>query len=395
MKLDAGIAVVVASVLAMATAGCGDGTEPPRWAGPAPNAKPMSSGDAASVDRVARAALKRANGQTPGMWIGIWHPRHGRHLSGYGEAIPPYEDATAADHGRIGGLAGTFVATAVLRQVEEGRLSLDDTVADVLPGLAESRPAIAAVTVERLLEMTSGVSDLGGSRPIVARVIDEVTDVLTVDEIVDVVLGDGRPDRPGYAETGSLILGEMLRRVTGDPLRHTVADLAREAGLDETALAPPGEIEMPEPFSHGYVERPGVEELAALGLTIRLNADVLRWPAAWGGPAGSMNTTVGDLGEWAATGYGTALHGEPIARRRLRHRVAGGERGLGIADLGHGWIGHEGSPLGWEAMALYNVRTGAVAVAIVNEADSLVRAERVIETAFPDLRDRLPIAGRL
>ena len=55
VKLDAGIAVVVASVLAMATAGCGDGTEPPRWAGPAPNAKPMSSGDAASVDRVARA----------------------------------------------------------------------------------------------------------------------------------------------------------------------------------------------------------------------------------------------------------------------------------------------------------------------------------------------------
>ena len=57
---------------------------------------------------------------------------------------------------RIGSITKPMVATVVLQLVGEGRLSLDDTVEDWLPGIL---PNGAQVTVRQLLTMTSGVPE--------------------------------------------------------------------------------------------------------------------------------------------------------------------------------------------------------------------------------------------
>lgn len=60
---------------------------------------------------------------------------------------------------RIGSVTKTYTATAVLSAVAEGRLSLDDTLEQWLPG-AMPRLDEGAITVRMLLDHTGGVPDL-------------------------------------------------------------------------------------------------------------------------------------------------------------------------------------------------------------------------------------------
>ncbi len=62
----------------------------------------------------------------------------------------------AGDRFRIGSVTKTFVATVVLQLVGEGRIDLEDTVDEWLPGLV---PSGDEITVRQLLAHTSGLFD--------------------------------------------------------------------------------------------------------------------------------------------------------------------------------------------------------------------------------------------
>lgn len=60
---------------------------------------------------------------------------------------------------RIGSVTKSFTATAVLQLVDQNLLTLDNTVADILPNLASVVPNASTITVRNLLEMRSGLPD--------------------------------------------------------------------------------------------------------------------------------------------------------------------------------------------------------------------------------------------
>src|ERR1044072_5944780 len=64
---------------------------------------------------------------------------------------------TPDSHYRIGSTTKTFTAVVVLQLVAEGRLSLQDTMQDLLPHLRI--PNAQELTVEHLLRMRSGLFD--------------------------------------------------------------------------------------------------------------------------------------------------------------------------------------------------------------------------------------------
>src|SRR5207253_2930406 len=71
---------------------------------------------------------------------------------------------TTDDRFKVGSVTKTFVATAVLQLVADGKLRLDDTVARWLPGLV---PGGDRITVRQLLMHTSGLFDyLDDPRPL-------------------------------------------------------------------------------------------------------------------------------------------------------------------------------------------------------------------------------------
>jgi len=348
----------------------------------------MASADAMAIDDAAAAALAE-DPDLPGMWIGIWDPKKGVHIVAQGDAVKGTTPATIEDHSRIGSVTKTFTAVAVLKQVAAGKLALDDTIGDVLPDLAQKYPDLAPITVEQLLAMRSGIPDYANTGAVTGPVVQDPTKVWSVDEIIATTLQEEKlqpPGTPGYSTTNYLILGLMLEAVTGQSAEDVINGVVNEAGLSQSALQAPAETTMPDPSSHGYLNAPGVESLAAAEITTEPGQDVTDWTVSWGQAGGGMYSTVADMGTWAATGLGNTLLPKDLGDQRLQtKKIPEGNYGLGIFDYGNGWIGHTGQLIGWESLVAYNRDTGAVCVALVNETGSLLAALSVVNVAFPDL----------
>lgn len=65
----------------------------------------------------------------------------------------------SGDHFKIASLTKSYTATVVLQLVGEGKLSLDDSVEQRLPGVV---PNGGKITIRQLLNHTSGLADFEG-----------------------------------------------------------------------------------------------------------------------------------------------------------------------------------------------------------------------------------------
>jgi D-alanyl-D-alanine carboxypeptidase len=375
-------------VVALAVTACGQEKEA-RWQGAAPTTTKMSAEDAAIVDQLAKAGLDSSAGQLPAMWIGVWDPAKGYYVGAYGEAVTAGAAATVADHSRIGSVTKTFTAVAILEQVEAGKLALADTIEKVLPDMAKQYPNLAPITIEQLVAMRSGIPDYANTGIVTGKVVEDPYKVWTVDEIIAATMAEGTlqpPGTGGYSTTNYLILGEMLEKVTGKSPENVITDVAKRAGLTRSMLQNPAETKMPDPASHGYMNQPGADNLAQMGITVEPGQDVSDWTVSWGQAGGGMYSTLEDLKIWAASGLGNTLLPKSLGDQRLQAQpIPEGNYGLGIFDWGNGWIGHTGQLFGWESFCAYNKDSGAVFVAIDNETASLAKTFGIMAAFFPEL----------
>jgi D-alanyl-D-alanine carboxypeptidase len=381
-----GVAIVL---LLLAACGSPTPAAAERWRGPRPTTTAMSPADAAAIDTVGRQVV---GPQLPGVWIGVWDAKRGYHIGAYGTAVLPDTAATPADHGRIGSVSKTFTTATALRLVDRGKLTMDSIVAQVLPDLATRHPALAPITVTQLIDMTSGIADYVNTGAIFTPYLADPTKAWAPDELIDLsqTMANAKPGTPGYTSTATIILGQMIAAVSGQSLQDAVNETARDAGLQQTALPTAGDSRMPAPASHGYIFGPGVDSLKEVGATVVAGTDVTAWSPSWGGAAGGMYSTIGDLGLWAGTGFGSTLLSPKLGAARLAGPTTtgpGGDAyGLGLTHWGTAWVGHTGQILGWESFAAYNVVTGDVVVLMVNETGSLPAAlARLLPVAKPDL----------
>jgi D-alanyl-D-alanine carboxypeptidase len=147
------------------------------------------------------------------------------------EAMPPRADGTL----RIASNTKTYVAAAVLRLVEDGRLDLDTPIERVLrtgtvATLCAGGYRPEAITVRMLLQHTGGVYDYAGDASYLARVMEDPGRRWTRAEQVQWAVSAGRPyGAPGegfhYSDTGYILLGEVLEVVTGQPMPAAVRSL--------------------------------------------------------------------------------------------------------------------------------------------------------------------------
>ena len=173
---------------------------------------------------------------------------------------------TPNDRFRIASITKPIVAALVLDAVAQGQLTLDDTVANILPGVVRGEPAI---TVRQVLDHTSGVFDEGNEGDPIADV-EQLTDPAIQNEARDVIerwqAGERviAPDRvivalaethdrynlPGlgyhYSNPNYQIAAMFLEKVTGKPLGKLLADrIAMRLDLERTTVAPP-DLDAPE-----------------------------------------------------------------------------------------------------------------------------------------------------
>ncbi|WP_295447879.1 serine hydrolase domain-containing protein [uncultured Thiodictyon sp.] len=288
------------------------------WSGPRLTTTPMGAADAAAIDTLAQNALAQSP-DLPGLWIGVWEPAKGFYTQAYGEAVKGGAKATISDHGRIGSVTKTFTVVAVLEQIAAGRLKLESRIDEILPDLATKYPVIAGIRVDQLAGMRSGIQDYGNTGIAIKGVAADPTKVWTADDLIDaaMTLPLSAPGTGGYSTTNTIILGKMLEKLTGKPIDQIVTDVAKRAGLTQSALQAPDVTTMPDPASRGYVAATGTKEMEAIGATVAPGTDVSDWTVSWGQAGGGMYSTIADLGTWAGTGLGTSLLPTDLAAKRL------------------------------------------------------------------------------
>ena len=117
-----------------------------------------------------------------------------------------------------------------LRALEEGTLRLDETVGDFIPEAPEDKRDI---TIKQLMTHTAGFHP--------SFRLDRMG--ITPEETMDCILREPLPDRPGgkpvYSCMGYILLGKLLEKRFGQPLRGLAEErVFRPLGMMHTAYSP-------------------------------------------------------------------------------------------------------------------------------------------------------------
>jgi D-alanyl-D-alanine carboxypeptidase len=138
----------------------------------------------------------------------------------------------------IGSVTKSFMAAVVMQLVDEGRISLDDTVEQLLPGrLREGRK----IRLRHLLSHTSGIPEYMGLEPFASAVRENPRVIIPARRLIAAAAKLPLEFEPGsqaaYSNTNYLVVGEILMRLTGQSLGRLLRERIFEPlGLRSTAF---------------------------------------------------------------------------------------------------------------------------------------------------------------
>jgi CubicO group peptidase (beta-lactamase class C family) len=311
----------------------------------------------AAVDRFVREEVRRQ--RIPGVSVAVL--RGGRLLlaRGYGyanlEHRVPATDSTVYQSGSLG---KQFTAALVLQLADSGALGLDVPIRRYLP---EGPPRWDLVTVRHLLTHTSGIPDYTDS------VVDLRRDY-TEDELVRLAAGLPPGFEPGrrwsYSNTGYVLLGAIIHRVTG----RFYGDLLRERVFGPLGMRTArviSEADIVPNRADGYrLVNDSVKHQEWVSPTLNTTAD------------GSLYLTVRDLAAWVVgLDARRVLSDQDLAQAWSPARLRDG----GTYPYGFGWmldplrgapqVGHTGSWQGFRSSLARFPRSQLTVIVLANLAE--------------------------
>ncbi|MDH4221909.1 MAG: beta-lactamase family protein [candidate division Zixibacteria bacterium] len=220
----------------------------------------------------------------------------------------------------LGSMNKMFTGVAIMQLVEQGKISLNDTIGKYLPELPRKEIA-EKVTIHHLLTHTSGMQDYW----------EEMFDshwweIKTVSQYADLVFGDTLLFEPGtdfhYSNSGPIVLGMIIEKVTGQDYYDYVREhIYKPAGMNNSDCY---EVDLDVPnLAIGYT-RVNYDGTPNPGGEWRNN---LFMHAIKGGPAGGGYSTVEDL--WR---FDTALRNNKLISKKYFDILTTGktQRGPGV-----------------------------------------------------------------
>ncbi|MEB3356616.1 MAG: serine hydrolase [Synechococcales bacterium] len=282
------------------------------------------------------------------------------------------------DRFEAGSITKTFIATAILQLVEEGQLTLEDTLTDWLsPTFTDVIPNASAITVRQLLNHTSGIADYldvfverASSNPTLFLQQWEPEQLVGFLEGVEPLFAPGESWQ--YANTNYILAGSIIEAVTGNSygseLRSRIID---PLNLEDTFIF--GEEEIPGGYIKGYWDFDNNGVLDDLSIT----------NLSWAGSAGSLISNTKDLAAFfdALLKDRSLLQPETLAQMLDTIPVSSpnyDSYGLGIGTLESPtrfWYAHRGQTLGFRSNLWYSPAEDITYVELTNgrSDDNLVR----------------------
>jgi D-alanyl-D-alanine carboxypeptidase len=245
--------------------------------------------------------------------------------------------ATAATRFRAGSVTKMFTAVAVLQLVESGRIKIDDPLATYLP----AAPHAKEVTLRQLLTHSSGIPNYLDAALASGATATRTTPQGILDFIAAKPLEFVPGQRFGYSNTGYVLLGLVVEKVTGQSLAaYEAENILKRAGMTETTFgsAPPG-----VPVATGYMDAK--------------DTTVARVDPSWTYAAGDLVTTASDLGRFDIALMAGTLVASPTFARMATSGIAASADGRGygfgmtLRQFGPDQlVGHHGGVPGFEAV---------------------------------------------
>jgi len=286
-----------------------------------PAAAAAQSLDWSDLDRAVRESV--AGGDTPGAVILVGQGNRVLYRKALGSravtpAVEPMTTDTIFDIASLTKVVAT--APAILALVDDRRLDLDAPLGRYLKEF--QAPQLAWLTVRRVLTHTAGFADLPSSAAIAKGFPDGM-------RLLAAGVSEPSPTAPfRYSDTGFIVLAELVRRVSGEPLdRFTRKRFYQPLGMRETAFNPPAGWRAriaPTAFVQGQMLRGVVHDPRARQLH------------GVAGHAG-LFSTADDLGRFSRMLLGDGMDGgRPYLSSASVHAMFA-PNGVGEATRGLGW----------------------------------------------------------
>ncbi len=361
------------------------------WLDPPQSAKTI----AANVRIVTSAAIAErwsarlhelaAEEDVPGAALGVW--AEGQEIAAVAYGVLNAETgvrATADSLFQIGSVTKVWTTTMIMQLIDEGRLSLDTTVAEILPGVRLGRDdASADIRIRHLLTHTSGVdgdifTNTGRGDDCIERYVGELAEAAHIFP-------------PGaafsYCNSGFILLGRIIEVLDGRIWDASLrARLIEPLGLTRTVTLPEEAIR--HRTATGHRDHP------------RQNQPVPVWglPRS-SGPAGLVTAGAEDVLAFARLHLdagvaqdGTRLLSQASAEAMQQQSIEIPGLGDGADAIGLGWMlhrwdgrrifGHDGSTIGQRAYLRIDPEARVVACLLTNSPQSQSLFRRLFSEVF-------------
>lgn len=273
----------------------------------------------------------------------------------------------------IGSASKMFTAVAILKLIEDGKLSLETPISefykkgDILKlGLKDGKNHFNEVTVGMLLNHTSGFIDYLN----VYEDDEKAMEILAVkgkiysfDELIDLAVQHGDANFiPGekfkYCNTGYIILGDIISKVSKEDWRDYIQkNIFDKANMKNTFFGSRISKENEKKKMHGH-----------------FNYKPTFMPPSLAGSAGEVVSNLDDLAKFLKAWQGGKLltpKTTELQRTEGFHQMYDGfdalSYGYGIMNLNN-FYGHGGQTFGFQTYVTYNPKSNKIYIVATNDA---------------------------
>jgi CubicO group peptidase (beta-lactamase class C family) len=239
-----------------------------------------------------------ATQRIPGLAIGIYSRGHILLAKGYGlsnvELNVPVKAETIFQSGSVG---KQFVSAAIMMLVEEGKISLDDSVTKYFP---DAPATWKPILIKNLLSHTSGLSeyespDRTGPKGAFYLRLDFTEDELAK-KIEEMPIEWAPGEKWGYRNTNYVLLGIIIHKITGMPYAEFLGErIFKPLGMTSTRLISERDIIPNRSAGYEIDEKGDLKNQEWVSPTFDSTAD------------GALYFNVLDMAKWDEALYGTKL----------------------------------------------------------------------------------------